>query len=134
MVAPTLLAPTSTPSIGPSVCEVTLPVSAEGDDGVSAITRATNALPSKAVPTRIAARRFTLLMTHLLLNQFHASASFSGWPTTGRVPRRTVPQGRTAAKEGPGDAFRCFAGPYLYLTDDPVSPIFPAGISPRFSG
>src|SRR6266850_3103321 len=66
IVEPAFFAPTITPSIAPSTCEVTVPVSAAAD-GVSASTKPANALPSKSVPTRIAARCFALPMTTLLL-------------------------------------------------------------------
>src|SRR5580704_19473669 len=68
IVEPSFFAPTITPSIAPSACDVTLPVSAtfaEGD-GVSAITKPTRAVPSKAIPTRVPKRSFALRMTSLL--------------------------------------------------------------------
>src|SRR2546428_3342743 len=64
MVEPTFFAPTITPSIAPSACEVTLPVRAEGG-GVCAITKPVKARPNKVVPTVPPARSVGLLMTNL---------------------------------------------------------------------
>src|ERR1700730_639163 len=68
IVEPAFFAPTSTPSMAPSACDVTLPTSAacaEGD-GVSPITKPATVILSKAVPTRIPERNFALSMTSLL--------------------------------------------------------------------
>src|SRR5947207_1287677 len=63
MVEPACLAPMSTPSIAPSACEVTLPVSAEGA-GISPITRPAKARPNKVAHTVLPARSVALLIAN----------------------------------------------------------------------
>src|SRR5437773_11611100 len=63
MVEPVFFAPTRTPSIGPSACELTVPVSAAEEDVPSASVTLTNAVPNRAVPTKSSASHFALLMT-----------------------------------------------------------------------
>src|SRR6266446_1221081 len=64
MGEPTFFAPTITPSIAPSACEITLPVSAE-EDGISAVTRPAKVRLSKVERTAVLARCIALLMANL---------------------------------------------------------------------
>src|SRR5579863_5602779 len=66
MVEPAFFAPTITPSIGPSACEVTLPVRADEDEISAAITGPAKARPSNAAPTALHAS-IALLMANLPL-------------------------------------------------------------------
>src|SRR5258705_1488530 len=61
MVEPARLAPTSTPSIGPSAWELTVPVSAEGEVPSAKVTLA-SVTPSRAVPTSSVASSFAILI------------------------------------------------------------------------
>src|SRR5437867_11702747 len=65
IVEPAFFAPTRTPSIAPSVCDVTLPVKAEGD-GICPTTRPTKTEPNNAAPTAVAATRIDRLTRNLL--------------------------------------------------------------------
>src|SRR5579864_2677214 len=64
MGEPIFFAPTITPSIAPSACELTLPVSA-AEDGISAIARPAKASPSNAAPAAVDAKDVALLMLNL---------------------------------------------------------------------
>src|SRR5258705_12263943 len=61
MVEPARLATTSTPSIGPSAWELTVPVSAEGEVPSARVTLA-NVTPSRAVPTSSVPSSFAILI------------------------------------------------------------------------
>src|ERR1700680_177637 len=74
MVDPTFFAPTITPSIAPSACEVTLPVSAEGDE-ISA-PRPVKARPSKVAPTAVHTGSIALLMPNLPFFQIVSNRDF----------------------------------------------------------
>src|SRR5437867_8283419 len=62
---PAFFAPTRTPSIAPSACDVTLPVKAEGD-GFCASTRPTKTATNTVVPAAKVARCITRLTRNLL--------------------------------------------------------------------
>src|SRR5215467_6079174 len=64
MVEFNLLAPTITPSIAPSACEVIVPVSAK-EDGLSAITRGEKARASMVKPTLGNLANVDLVMANL---------------------------------------------------------------------
>ena len=73
MVEPSLLAPTSTPSIAPSTCEVTFPVSAE-EGGISAARP--EAGPSKIAAARLHTSDICLLMANLPFFQLVSRRDF----------------------------------------------------------
>src|SRR5437016_963324 len=74
MVEPAFFAPTSTPSIGPSAWDVTLPVSA-AEDEVCAVKKPAKARVDMMATTVVTARNVVFVMTNPLSNGFRPKIS-----------------------------------------------------------
>src|SRR5262245_6185972 len=86
IVEPAFFAPTRTPSIAPSACEVTLPVSADGR-GVCAVAAPAEATPNKAATRMIPRRRVPVLMATLRSFQAISNRGFAPYTTPVQQPR-----------------------------------------------